>query len=136
MRTTLLRMFPLLLVMTMTSIQASVGLDYLNSLRTNAGMPAFTSDDQLEASAKNHSKYMQTNNIFSHGEDSTKSGYTGDYASNRAIFAKYKNKGVSENISARQASVEDSIDGLMSAIYHRFGFLSLAFLPRALARRF
>ena len=125
MRTILLRMLPLLLVTNITCIQANVGLDYLNNLRDKAGMPEFTSQSQLDTSAKNHSNYMQTNNVFSHGEDSTKSGYTGDYASSRAIYAKYQNTGVSENISAKQSSVENSIDGLMSAIYHRFGFLSL-----------
>jgi len=125
MRTILLRMLPLLLVTTITCVQASVGLDYLNNLRDKAGMPEFTSQSQLDTSAKNHSNYMQTNNVFSHGENSTKSGYTGDYASSRVIYAKYQNDSVSENISKGQASVEASIDGLMSAIYHRFGFLSL-----------
>ena len=47
-----------------TVVNASVGLDYLNALRVKAGMPAFTEQINLRASAQNHSDYMQTNKIF------------------------------------------------------------------------
>ncbi len=125
MRTTLLRMFPLLLVMTMTSIQASVGLDYLNDLRAKTGLPVFIEQANLTTSAQNHSDYMQINNISGHYEDSSKTGYTGNAPVDRVLYADYFSRIIGENVSAGQKTVQESIDGLFSAIYHRYGFLSL-----------
>ncbi len=125
MRTILLRMLPLLLVMTITSIQASVGLDYLNDLRTKTGLPIFIEQVNLTASAQNHSDYMQTNDISGHYEDSSNVGYTGEAPVDRALYADYFLRIIGENVSAGQETVQASIDGLFSAIYHRYGFLSL-----------
>jgi len=125
MRTILLRVLPLLLVMTITSIQASVGLDYLNDLRTKTGLPVFIEQVNLTASAQNHSDYMQTNNISGHYEDSSNVGYTGKAPVDRALDADYFSRIIGENVSAGQETVRVSIDGLFSAIYHRYGFLSL-----------
>jgi len=108
-----------------TVVNASVGLDYLNALRVKAGVPAFTEQVNLRASAQNHSDYMQTNKIFGHYEDSSKTGYTGDNGADRAIYAGYFSRTVSENVSYGTTTVQGSIDSLFSAIYHRFGFLNL-----------
>ena len=107
------------------SLHADVGLDYLNTLREKTGLPAFTTQANLRAAAQNHSAYLQTNDTTGHYEDSTKSGYTGDYGDDRVIAAGYASKFVSENVSSGGSTVEKSIDNLFSAIYHRFSFLSL-----------
>jgi len=104
---------------------ANVGIDYLNSLRTQTGLPAFTEQANLGAAAQNHSAYMETNNLTGHYEDSSKDGYTGDYASNRVIYSGYGNTIVAENVSSGTSTVQASVDGLFSAIYHRYAFLSL-----------
>ncbi len=108
-----------------TVLVYSDGLGYLNALRTSAGLPVLTEQSNLATAARNHSAYMQANNIFSHEENNNRTDFTGVKSSDRAIYAGYKHKLVSENISMGQDSMESSIDGLMSAIYHRFGFLSL-----------
>ena len=116
---------PILLLSTISILNANVGLDYLNSLRTKAGMPAFTEQANLSAAAQNHSAYLETNSITGHYEDSEKEGYTGDYVSDRVKYTGYDASIVSENVSDGTNTVQGSIDGLMSAIYHRFAFLSL-----------
>jgi len=108
-----------------TFLNAGAELDYLNSLRTKAGMPIFTQETHLTAAAQNHSAYMQLNNLSGHYEDSTKNGYTGKYGADRSVYAGYLSRNVSENVSSGSENFTKSIDGLMSAIYHRFGFLSL-----------
>ncbi len=110
-----------------TYLNAGVELDYLNSLRAKTGLPAFGIQSNLTAAAQNHSAYMQTNNISGHYEERTKSGYTGDAPWNRTVYAGYQYFYVSENVSyGSNATYQSSIDGLFSAIYHRFGFLTLS----------
>ncbi len=107
-------------------LNASVGLDYLNNLRTKTGLPAFTENTYLDTAAKNHADYMQTNTIYGHDEESANIGYTGDNSRERAVYAGYFSRVVSENISYGTATIQGSIDDLFSAIYHRFGFLNLS----------
>ena len=115
----------LLLVIAFVYVQAN-GLNYLNSLRTKTGLPAFSPQSNLGVAAQKHSDYMQINNVIGHYEDSSKSGYTGYSPIDRAVDAGYASSTVSENVSyGSNATWYTSIDGLMSAIYHRFGFLSL-----------
>ena len=104
-----------------------VGIDYLNTLRAKTGLPVFIEQVNLTASAQNHSDYLQTNNISGHYEDISNTGYTGDYAADRAIYTGYFSRTVSENVSYGSTTVQGSIDNLFSAIYHRFGFLTLSF---------
>ncbi len=102
-------------------------LIYLNQLRQRAGMIPFNKQDNLTASAANHANYLKLNQATGHAEFSGNNGYSGDYASDRAIATGYSSRTVSENISAHSevTTAKESIDNLMSAIYHRFGFLDL-----------
>jgi len=127
MKKTSLRLFTPFLFISFTLLYGSVELDYLNSLRTKTGIAPFSEESHIDAAAKNHSNYMQVNNEAGHYEDSSKSGYTGDDPMNRALYTDYFSRIVAENVSAGTATVEGSIDGLFSAIYHRFGFLNLEF---------
>ncbi len=108
---------------TLSSIQDE-GLNYLNSLRSHAGMIPFTSNTQLENASNNHALYLTKNNLFSHYESTQYSGFTGVEPANRAIFSGYAHRNVGENISSANSSVQNSIDTLFSAIYHRFAFLN------------
>lgn len=108
--------------------QAS-GYDYLNELRTRAGMIPFTRNDNLETAAENHSQYLVGNSTEfvrynGHFENPGDPYFTGNQASDRTGAADYLSRSVSENVSSGQPDVFASIDDLMSAIYHRFGFLS------------
>jgi len=114
-------------LLSMTLLSAGVELDYLNALRTKTGMPALSAQANLIASAQNHSAYMETNNVSGHYEDSTKTGFTGVTLSDRVAYAGYTSKTVGENVSYGTRTVQGSIDGLFSAIYHRFGFLSFSY---------
>jgi len=103
----------------------TIGLDYLNTLRASAGMSGFNRNAALETAAVNHSNYQSLNDIIGHFEDPTLPGFTGEYPSDRVVYAGYLSTYISENVSSGNTSVTDSIDGLMSAIYHRFGFLAV-----------
>ena len=102
------------------------GLTYINTLRQKAGMITFSAESHLDASAYNHAHYLMINNVVGHGESNVDPGYTGATQLERAVYAGYPHRKVSENLSAGNSSVYDSVDGLFSAIYHRFGFLSFA----------
>jgi len=118
----------LFLALSSAFLYAGVELDYLNSLRTKTGLPPFSSQANLKAASQNHSAYMQTNNISGHGEESAKSGYTGTSPYDRAVYAGYFSSTIGENVSyGMNATYMSSIDGLFSAIYHRFGFLGLTY---------
>ncbi|MCP4755206.1 MAG: CAP domain-containing protein [Proteobacteria bacterium] len=100
--------------------------EYLNRIRRTAGMIPFKTNPILETSAKNHARYLLTNGIIGHVEQSNLPGFTGKKPEDRALFAGYSVRAVTENFSSGQKNVYESIDGLMSAIYHRFGFLDFS----------
>lgn len=103
--------------------QTGATLTHLNTLRTQAGLPVYVSNTQLQDSATAHSNYLYTHNLMGHDEDSLKSGFTGINASDRAKFAGYSISSVSENISYNSDSGEELIDDLMTAVYHRMSLL-------------
>ncbi len=98
---------------------------YLNDLRSKSDLISFSKNTFLEQAAQNHAQYLNTNNASGHDESSGNSGFTGATSNERVAATGYK-AAVSENVSTHsQGSFLESIDGLMSAIYHRFGFLSI-----------
>jgi len=99
-------------------------LSYLNDLRSGAGMEKLAINDNLNAAARAHAKYMLINNESGHYEIEGHSGFTGELPVDRALKTGYLSMQVSENVSASSRNADESIDGLFSAIYHRFGFLS------------
>ncbi len=98
-------------------------LDYLNELREAVGLVEFSSSSLLEKSAENHANYLIENSAISHYETSSKVGFTGESIGDRAKAVGYKASYVSENLSGGSRGYKHSLDGLFSAIYHRFGFL-------------
>ncbi len=102
----------------------SNALDYLNSLRQQANLPTLTTQENLSKAALNHSKYMALNHVAGHSEKRGNPGFSGETPQERALYAGYLSKIVSENVSWGSPTYQESIDSLMSAIYHRFTFLT------------
>ncbi|MBU2644733.1 CAP domain-containing protein [bacterium] len=99
---------------------------YINQLRTRAGLIPFSRSSILEKSAANHARYLSKNNLAGHLQSRNRPEFTGEKPDDRALFAGYASRDVTENFSAGQKDAQNSIDGLMSAIYHRFAFLDLS----------
>jgi hypothetical protein len=63
------------------------------------------------------------NKASAHYEEEGKISFTGIKPVDRTLHAGYVSMTVSENLSTQTKDAKASIDGLFSAIYHRFGFL-------------
>ncbi len=96
----------------------------LNKLRVRAGMIEFGQNSQLQTAAFYHANYLADNAVAGHHEVQGIFGFTGEQPKDRTSFAGYRSLAVSENVSTGYVNSTKSIDGLMGAIYHRFGFLS------------
>ncbi len=102
------------------------GFTYLNSLRTSADLIPFSWDNALETAAQNHAQYLILNNTFGHSETEGNAGFTGVNPWNRGDAAGYSPwYSYGENLSGGDDTIYESIDGLFTGIYHRFGFLTL-----------
>ena len=97
-------------------------IDYVNEYRIHAGLPLFTKNPLLQKAAENHSKYRSLYNT-GHYERRGDRGFTGKTPSQRAVYAGYSLCSASENI-AEAPTPMNGVENLMTAIYHRFGFLS------------
>ncbi len=130
----LLFMLPVVLLANLSTFNSQAGvfaqsdLDrayaYLNTLRQQADMVAFTPHPLLQLSSFNHANYLTDNFAGGHFENNTLPGFTGTAPSDRAIFAGFSSRAIGENLSTGSVNSLSSIDGLFTAIYHRFGFLS------------
>ena len=97
---------------------------YLNQIRTAMGMQRLSNNPHLQSAAKAHAYYLVTNNEEGHEERAGHKNFTAQHAAERASFFGYDSAMVSENLSTKNHNARRSVDGLFSAIYHRFGFLS------------
>ena len=107
-------------------------LGYLNLLRREAGLDPFARPDALTRSAANHARYLNDYPEDMHDENHADSPlYTGKELDERVEKTGYLYLGVQENLSTgahaapmgEQALQHQYIDGLMTAIYHRFSLL-------------
>jgi len=71
-----------------------------------------------------HANYLVSNKESSHSEIEGHPNFTGIRPLDRAFYAGYNASYVSENLSGKNTNAQSSVDGLFSAIYHRFGFLN------------
>ncbi len=99
---------------------------YINQLRAQSGLIPFLKNTKLEDSATNHARYLSANKLAGHLQSRKRTNFTGIKPDDRALFAGYASRDVTENVSAGQKNARKSIDGLMSAIYHRFAFLDFS----------
>jgi hypothetical protein len=97
---------------------------YLNSIRKKMNMLTFSNNENLKSAAKAHAYYLVANNESTHEEIKGHDYYLAQKPFERAYKKGYMSGYVSENLSTNVHSAHKAIDGLFSAIYHRFGFLS------------
>ena len=97
---------------------------YLNSIRASMNMQNLSENTQLQSAAQAHADYLVQNDESSHDEIEGHKNFTGQRPVHRAFYAGYISTQISENLSTKNYSAKSSVDGLLSAIYHRFGFLS------------
>ena len=97
---------------------------YLNTIRQNMGMNSLLNNSQLEEAAQAHADYLVANKESTHTEIVGHLNFTGSHPVDRTLHAGYNTLQVSENLSTKNPHAKSSIDGLFSAIYHRFGFLN------------
>jgi len=96
----------------------------VNSIREAMQMQTLSQNEQLSAAAQAHADYLVLNQESSHSEIEGHKGFTGIRPVDRAFYAGYNAAYVSENLSGKNPNAQSSVDGLFSAIYHRFGFLN------------
>jgi hypothetical protein len=111
------------LTMDMAFEKSSAGT-MLNDIREAMGMNTLLPHLALESASQSHADYLLANHSASHEEQEGKPYFMGTKPVDRAIRAGYASRTVSENISTQVKDAKASINGLFSAIYHRFGFLS------------
>ncbi len=105
--------------------EKSSALSLLNDIREAMGMNALFHNDVLARAAEAHAHYLVRNRVTSHNETPGFPGFTGETPAKRALHAGYSSTQVLENLSTKNLDAQSSIDGLFSAIYHRFGFLNV-----------
>lgn len=105
-----------------TTITYTDPIRYLNSIRSGSNLNTLKINPILNASSLNHAKYTVVNNSEAHFQTQGASNFTGVSPTDRGFFVGY-NSPVSENIAINANDEISSITNLMSAIYHRFGFL-------------
>jgi len=101
-----------------------IARSHLNSIREAMGLNTLVQNDLLNVAAQAHSDYLVANEESSHYEVAGHKKFVGVQPVDRTLYANYDSMQVSENLSTHTYNAQDSIDGLFSAIYHRFGFLS------------
>ncbi len=112
------------LVTTTIEAKQSTSLTYLNILRTKSGLIPFSTNKALTRAASSHAKYLTRQQSNGHYEKQGYKGFTGKTPTDRTLKSGYISKMVMENLSINAKDSHDAIDNLMSAIYHRFVFLS------------
>lgn len=106
----------------------------VNALRQQAGLPLLSHSQVLADAAGEHAAYLDLHRgpsvraigVSAHRQQPGRSGFSGTDPAERAIAAGYPHRVVLENVSMGYDSLAESLDGLMSAIYHRLTFLDFA----------
>jgi hypothetical protein len=106
-----------------TDYERAEAYHYLNTIRQATGLNTLSENRYLEKAARAHARYIVVNRDPSHFEKEGSEAFSGVMPQDRAAAAGYASRLVSENLSVRNSGAEHSVNGLLSAIYHRFGFL-------------
>ena len=97
---------------------------YLNSIRRKMNMLTLSTNESLKDAARAHAYYLVSNNETTHEEIAGHKNFLAVKPVERAFKMGYNSGKISENLSTNNHNAHQSVDGLFSAIYHRFGFLS------------
>ncbi len=101
-------------------------LALLNKARIKNGLHALKISQKLTKAAQGHSEFQAINGLCSHIQKQGLPGFSGETPLERALSVNYQHRSSLENVScSRSALWADSINDLMTAIYHRFAFLGL-----------
>lgn len=100
-------------------------LAYLNKIRHSSGLPALRVDYRLKRAAYAHARYLAASGEKGHEERRGSKEYSGMTPSSRIVKAGYSTRVVVENISFGERRYADSIDTLLSTVYHRLAFLDM-----------
>ncbi|WP_415405975.1 CAP domain-containing protein [Sulfurovum sp. CS9] len=114
----------LLIFSTLDAKEHQSALNYLNSIRQDAGLIKLKPNKKLDKAAASHANYLVRQQKIGHYEKKGWSGYTGKTPSDRVLHAGYASKAVMENVTVNTKTSHKSIDTLFAAIYHRFVFLN------------
>lgn len=107
--------------------EKAAALAEVNLTRQRVGLPPVVSNALLSQAAQAHADYLQTNiNGISHDETPGLPGFTGVGPSDRLTAAGYAYSTMNEVISGGDTSGQQAVQGLVQAIYHRFGILAPA----------
>ena len=101
---------------------AASALAFINKARV--GLQPLSCHILLSKAAWHHSRYMAANKSRGHGEQAECPEFTGETCGDRLAAAGHSSRVYIENLSTGQASWDESVQELMSTIYHRLGFLS------------
>jgi hypothetical protein len=105
--------------------EKAAALAEVNLTRQLVGLPPVTLNVNLSQAAQAHADYLQTNiNGISHDETLGQPGFTGVNPGQRSSAAGYVYSSVNEVISGWVSSGQQAVQGLVQAIYHRFGILA------------
>ena len=107
------------------------GLAWINDIREGAGLPKFQYNSKLEKATLAHENYLgdvvkNYNVNMTHYEDNEtypSDYYTGVHGTDRAITAGYTGRYAGDVIGNGYNTVVESLNGLMSMIYHRQALL-------------
>lgn len=100
------------------------GYRWLDEVRRAAGLEPLNRRVELELAARDHAAYLARHRTTSHAQAPGRTGFTGETPTERARARGYP-ASASENVSYGHRDVRASIDGLMTAIYHRLNFLDI-----------
>ena len=108
------------------------GLTWINYRRSQAGLAIMQRDARIDRAASAHAGYQQLNNLVTHDEDASKSGFTGVTAPDRLRAAGYPLEAAAVadgEVIAATAEPDGfaAAEGLMGAIYHRYLILEPRF---------
>ena len=103
----------------------SDAVSYLNEYRRGSGLSSLKQNQILSQAAKNHADSSAQNEYMGHDETAGRAKFSGADPVSRAIAAGYKSRHILENIAYKN-DFKEAVDGLFSAIYHRFAFLNLS----------
>ena len=122
-------------------LNSSLAVEALNKIRTDAGLTTLKTNILLEESAQNHANYawdvwINYRVYVGHNEytEYASEYYTGQLDDRVQKVYSENNERMpstySENISieTKNTSYRSSLNGLMAAIYHRFGFLETSLI--------
>lgn len=100
--------------------------DYVNRYRNALGLPELRTNENLQQSAENHTKYQNKNGLYNsdpHGEDSAASGFTGATPTDRCNYAGYSGS-CGEVQAGGDGDLYSALDGFMMTPFHRMGLIN------------